>query len=391
MRRLKIAIVLNRFLPSSGGQNYFSFLANALAKKGHDVYVFATEVEDRKPENYKVVLVPVIKRPKSLRILSFILLTRWLLRRYSFDIIHQVDEGLTMNVFNPHGGVEKAYLKQEFASIDSKLYYLVRILKRYLSLSHYLIIFLQKKQFESQNVKKIIAISKMIKEDILRHYDVSEDKVAYIFNTCDLERFCPENRHRFLEDVRFKLKIPIDALVLMFAGHNFRLKGLKILLFALKKLIEENPIREIHLIVVGRGRISQYEKLAKKLKVNEKVHFVGTVRDIEKYYAASDIYVHPTFYDSCSLTVLEALASGLPVVTTRFNGAKDIISSTEGGIVINDPSDVIELKNAISYFFEENRRIRAREIARSWVEKFSPEWHIQEILKVYYEIIEKRQ
>ena len=60
---------------------------------------------------------------------------------------------------------------------------------------------------------------------------------------------------------------------------------------------------------------------------------------MEQYYGAADLYVHPTFYDSCSLTVLEALATGLPVVTSRFNGASDVIVSDEGGRVIDDPAD----------------------------------------------------
>lgn len=391
MRRLKIALVLDRFIPSSGGQSYFSFLAQELARRGHEVYVFATEVENRNPENYKVVLVPVIKKPKSLRLLSFIISTRWLLRKYNFDIVHQVDGALTMNVFNPHGGVEKAYLKREFRSIGRGFYYLIRLIKRYLSPSHYLILWIQKRQFESPNVKKIIAISRMIKEDILKHYRVAEEKIAYVFNTCDTRRFSPENRTRFFKIVRSELKIPEEAIVLMFAGHNFRLKGLKELFMALRELKKENPKINFYLIVAGRGRISKYNAIARKLGIEENVIFLGQVRDIEKYYAASDIYVHPTYYDSCSLTVLEALSSGIPVVTTKYNGAKDIILSREGGIVIEDPSDIHELKQAISYFFDERRRELARKVVRQWVERITPELHIEQILNVYFEVADSRR
>ncbi len=77
---------------------------------------------------------------------------------------------------------------------------------------------------------------------------------------------------------------------------------------------------------------------------------------MEPYYAASDIYVHPTFYDSCSLTVLEALASGLPAVTTRFNGASDAILSDEGGKIVQDPANADEIADAIAYYFDEQRR-----------------------------------
>lgn len=390
VRKLKIAIVLNRFVPSSGGVSYFSFLADELSKRGHEVYIFASEAEKTNCCNYKIVLVPVIKKPKILRAISFILATGWMLRRYKFDIVHQVDEGLKMNVFNPHGGVEKAYLKQEFNSIDSRIYRLIRKVKRYLSPYHYFLMWLQKRQFQNKNVKKIIAISRMVQNDVMKYYGVPKEKIAYVFNTCDLKRFCPENRDRFFLDVRKELKIPPCALVLMFAGHNFRLKGLKPLLLALKELCDENKDREIYLLVAGRGRIRTYIRLAKKLNIEKRVVFLGPVKDIEKYYAASDIYIHPTYYDSCSLTVLEALASGLPVITTKFNGAKDAILSDEGGIVIDDPSDVLALKAAIAHFFDENRRANARIITRKWMEKFSPEKNVEETLRVYYEVLSEK-
>lgn len=390
MRKLKIAIVLNRFFPSSGGQSYFSFLARELSIRGHEVYVFAAEAEKKDGEGFRVVLVPTIKRPKFLRILSFLFVTAWMLRKYEFDVIHMVDEGLIMDVLNPHGGVEKAYLRQEFASIESRLYRKIRWIRKYLSPSHYLFLWVQRKQFQSPRLKKVIAISEMVKRDIMEYYGVPEEKIAYVFNTCDLKRFHPENRNRFFQPVRTELGIPIDALVLMFAGHNFRLKGLKSLLLALADLVREYSNREIYLLVAGRGRIRRYLEFAKKLKIENKVIFLGSVNDIEKYYAISDIYVHPTYYDSCSLTLLEALASGLPVVTTRFNGAKDAILSSEGGIVIDDPSDICSLKSAIAHFFDEEKRAIARKVTRSWAEIFNPERNVEETLKVYYEVVGKK-
>jgi UDP-glucose:(heptosyl)LPS alpha-1,3-glucosyltransferase len=104
------------------------------------------------------------------------------------------------------------------------------------------------------------------------------------------------------------------------------------------------------------------------------------------YYAASDIYVHPTFYDSCSLTVLEALASGLPAITTRFNGAADAILSDEGGKVLDDPADADALADAIAYYFDEGRRVRARAVARQFMEAYPPSRNLEETLRVYYEV-----
>jgi UDP-glucose:(heptosyl)LPS alpha-1,3-glucosyltransferase len=126
--------------------------------------------------------------------------------------------------------------------------------------------------------------------------------------------------------------------------------------------------------------------MARTLGVSDFTLFLGPVKGMEQYYAASDIYVHPTFYDSCSLTVLEALASGLPVVTSRFNGAADAITSDKGGKVLDDPADVEALAQSIAFYFDEERRNEARSIARRWMEKYSPAYNLEETLRVYYEV-----
>lgn len=387
-RNLKIAIVLNRFFPSSGGQSYFSFLAKALSDRGHEVTVFASQAEKENPKEYNLKIIPVLRWPRTLRIITYIISSHLLVSKDRFDIIHQADEGLTMNVFNPHGGVEKAYLKQEFRSIDSKPYLAMRFLRRYLSPYHYLLLSIQRIQFKSQSVKKIIAISKMVKEHMVEYYGVNEEKIAYVFNTCDMERFRPENREVFRKGVRKDLNLTDDAVLLMFAGHNFRLKGLKVLFKALRSLLSESK-HDIYLLVAGRGRIDYYRRIAEDMGIERRVLFLGPVRDIEKYYAASDIYVHPTFYDSCSLSVLEALSSGLPVITTKFNGAKDAIRSEDGGVVIEDPSSSEELKSAISLFLDPEKRKIARTLTRSWMEEYSPEKHIDRILEVYSEVLRR--
>jgi UDP-glucose:(heptosyl)LPS alpha-1,3-glucosyltransferase len=146
--------------------------------------------------------------------------------------------------------------------------------------------------------------------------------------------------------------------------------------------------QEFHLLVAGRGRASRYRRLAKRLGISRAVSFLGAVTGMEAYYGAADVYVHPTFYDSCSLTVLEALASGLPVVTSKFNGASDAILSDEGGRVIDDPGDADELARAIAFYADNERRARAEAVTRSWMEQHTPERNIEETLAVYYEVVE---
>jgi UDP-glucose:(heptosyl)LPS alpha-1,3-glucosyltransferase len=389
-RPLKIAILLDKFLPSRGGERYFSFLASELAAKGHDVHVFASKVEATEGLPYSVHLIPVYRFPRSLRILTFRYNAARILGTYNFDIIHGVAESNGVNVLNPHGGVEPAYLKQEFASISNPVYYAYKFLKRYLSIRHYLEIWLQRRLYAGTTLRRVIAISSMIKRDITQYYGFPEDRIAVVFNSVDLDRFHPRNRDLYRKEKRAELGIGENTLLLLFAGNNYRLKGVRTLIKALALLSQRFPGQDFWLVIAGRGHAGRYRRLARRLGIAEKVVFPGAVTEMDHWYAASDIYVHPTFYDSCSLTVLEALASGLPVVTTRFNGAAEAIESEEAGMIIDNPADAEELTRAISNYLDAGKRARAVPSSRASMELYSPERNLAETLAAYREVARSR-
>jgi UDP-glucose:(heptosyl)LPS alpha-1,3-glucosyltransferase len=383
--KLKIAFVLDKFLPSRGGERYFLFLMDELLKRGHEVHVCAAEIEST-DDRIIYHKIPVWRFPRSLRMLSFLLNSRSVVSKHHFDVVHGTGGSLALDVYNPRGGVELAYLKQEFASIDNRFYYVVRWLKRYLSVHHYLELWIQKRIYTGASDKRMIAISQMVKREMIAHYHVSEDRIAVVFNSVNLERFHPENRDRYREAMRGRLGIGEDDLTLFALGNNYRLKGLKPLIRALALLKRRFPDKKLKLLVGGRGQTGRYRLLARRLGVLDSILFLGPVQGTEQYYAATDIYVQPTFYDSCSFVVLEALASGLPVITTRMAGASQAIESDLAGVVLDDPADVPALADAISGFFDPEKRKSALAVARSMAERYPPESNIADTLKVYHQI-----
>jgi UDP-glucose:(heptosyl)LPS alpha-1,3-glucosyltransferase len=117
--------------------------------------------------------------------------------------------------------------------------------------------------------------------------------------------------------------------------------------------------------------------------VSDEVIFAGSTNEPEKYYGASDFLVHPTFYDACSLTVLEALASGLPVITTHCNGASGIMTQGQEGFVIDDPRDNQVLAEKISYFLNREKVERASIAARHLAESYSLERNWREMRNIF--------
>ena len=131
----------------------------------------------------------------------------------------------------------------------------------------------------------------------------------------------------------------------LIVAHNFALKGVPTLIRAVAELAwEGQPVR---LAIAGGRRTGRAARLAKHVGIGDRVELLGSVPDAAPYYAAADVYVQPTFYDPCSLVVLESLAAGVPTVTSRFNGAGELITPGVEGSIVQDPADVGELADCL--------------------------------------------
>jgi len=186
---------------------------------------------------------------------------------------------------------------------------------------------------------RIMVFSRLVQSQILDAYPVAPANITIAPLGVDLERFHPAESPR--QPAPEKLK-------LLFTAHNFRLKGLHCLLAALDLAIKKGLRAEL-CIVGNDNRRPAFEKLAANLGLTPHVRFVGLVDvpDAAALYRSCDALVHPTFTDHCSLVVLEALASGMPVITTPQNGATEFIEPGKSGIVIDHPRNIRALADAL--------------------------------------------
>lgn len=381
---MKIALNIYKFLPAKGGgEGYLAGLANQLAERGHEVHIFASEWKNNNNRMH-FHTIPVIRYPKFLKDVSFVINSRREMLKYDFDIVHVVGRALGMNVFNPHCGVEKAWMKQDLLSIRCPYYRALKHVTNFLSLRQNFMLWLDRKQYTSKGVTGIIAISDMIKNDIVQYHDIDPQKIKVVYNGVDLQRFNPANKKKYREVMRERLALG-EEFVILYISNNFRLKGLFTLIRSLGELRKSH--KNFKAVIIGRGRNSSYRRLAKRLDCLENLIFLGHVDEIEKYYAVSDLYVHPTFYDSCSLVVTESLASGLPVITTRYDGASGVIDDGIDGFVMQDPRDYGALARKITLFFDDEFRKRASIAAREKAEKYPAEKNCEEILKIYKDVV----
>jgi UDP-glucose:(heptosyl)LPS alpha-1,3-glucosyltransferase len=191
--------------------------------------------------------------------------------------------------------------------------------------------------------------------------------VSVVYNGVDLERFHPCRRAGEGAELRRSCGWAAEDLVLLFLGTGYGRKGLDVLLDALARL----DVPRSHLLVVGYDSASgRFERRAAELGLGRRVRFLGGRRDVETCFAAADLYVLPTRYDPFANTTLEALASGLPVITTAANGAGELVTEgVEGSIVAAEDGGA--LLERLCLWSDRERLAAAARAARTLAERHS--------------------
>lgn len=187
----------------------------------------------------------------------------------------------------------------------------------------------------------VIAQSGYMREQILASYAIPPEHVHVVHNAVDTQEYTPARRLALREEMRARWQIPAEALCLLFLGHNFRLKGLWQMLEVLPRV--QGFGRPVHLLVAGKGTGEPQRRkaraLVRSLGLDARVTFAGDVRPSLHAHAAADALLHLSWHDSFGFVSLEAMASGLPVVTTRYVGASELIRDGESGFLVDPASD----------------------------------------------------
>ena len=376
---MRIGLVLDRFDPRRGGVEQWTFrFARWLIRAGHEVHVVAGGFSKAALAMGAIAHeVPAAKCRWD-----FALAAEQRLRALALDVVHDTGAGWYCHVFQPHGGSRTASFEQNLLLLPP----LLRPWKRRLAgwLPRY-------REFErmlsrqyADDGRILLPLSQMVARDMQRYHGVPSERMCLVYNGIDVEQFSPEHRALHRPALRERLGLGAGDVLLLIVAHNFELKGVATLLRAVARLAEwGSPVR---LVVAGGKRTARWQRRAQRCGAAAWTHFVGPVDDPVPYYAAADAYVQPTFYDPCSLVVLEALASGLPVVTSRFNGAGELITPGREGYLVDDPADADELVQAIRPLLEPARREAMQVAARELALRHSFERNCQEILSVYQQI-----
>jgi len=378
---VKVIIEIEHFDPMKGGaEAYTALLCDYLIKQGHHIEVLAIDWQNGLP-GVNFVRVPVKGLTHWQRWLSFVAKTKIIVQERGADLVMAVNRGGGMDLFQPHGGTVPGSQRQNILRQPNSL--TAGIKAAFFQFGPKAIVARMLDHMAYQTAIRFVALSRMVVRDMVQYYTIPEEKIALIHNGVDLQRFHPDAKTKYGLSVRRRLGIPDDMLVFSLVAHNFSLKGVRELIIAASNMEKRE---KCCWLVAGRGKPGRFLNLAKELCVESRIMFTGAVSRAEEIYAASDVYVHPTWYDPCSLVVLEALASGLPVITTKFNGAGELLQDGKSGFVIESPRETDALHNIMTRLTNRELRDHMSVEARKLAETIPWEKHFRKMEEVMTDI-----
>jgi len=394
---VKIAFVANDVNKHTGAPRATAALIERFCDD-HEVSVFSHTIEGINLSKIKHHKVPAAPGTRTLNYLSFlicstIILAFWrLLRRRNFDIIHCSNEYCCLfspNVFTSHFCEREWYRLEKAGMTIRPAGALLQELKApEYSIYRHLVAFIELLTFGRKSSKARIVVSECMKEDFRRHYGDAAEDIIVIPNGTDCDRFNPANRRLYRDSVRQRHIISAGDFVLLFVGDGWERKGVPYIIEALSLV----PKPHVKLLIVGSGDEKFYGQLAELKQVRERVIFVPHSRNLWEYYAASDIFVFPTRYEPFGLVILEAMASGLPVITSRSAGAADFATDGVDALLLGDPGDINDLAAKIGLLLSDaGLRETMSKQARVTAEKISWDEVAKKTLDVYTKVTLQRK
>ncbi|WP_158701650.1 glycosyltransferase family 4 protein [Lentibacillus sp. Marseille-P4043] len=347
---MDIAIVVRSFHNNGGISKHSVELAEFLVKK-HNVHV-VTNYWDESLDIVKKITMHKVNKPKKNLIMDFLLFiiysTLYLIKnRSKFDLIVSNGCGTTLVhdilvEHSFHSGWINYKIKHQ-KGIKSKLWFLNPM--------HSINLIVENINY--RKAKFVVAISNVVKDQVLKKYNIKSDNIKVIYNGVNCRQFITENktynRHKLIRE----LGLNDNDKILLFIGWELERKGFGTIIKALDTIKRD----DIKLLVVGSDANSRIKSIIESKGLKNHVMFLGKRNNTDYYYSAADLFVFPTYYEAFGLVILESLACGTPVITSKIAGAAELITHQKEGLLLNDPSNASELTEQLLHVVDDSQGI----------------------------------
>ncbi|MFH1067483.1 MAG: glycosyltransferase family 4 protein [bacterium] len=352
---MKIIFIRRRWTATGGAENYLTRLAHACKKRGHStILVCESWVNSEKTGDSFDEIVPLsFQAPRFSRPMEFARHANAFLSDIKRDCVLSLERGVYADIYRAGDGVHLAWLQRR-----RKFHPLRGFFQNHFNLKNRIVCDLEKKTFTEAGARRILANSNMIKEDILAHFDYPEEKIEVIHNGVDFEYFSSGNRN----EGRKALGIEEKELIFLLVGAGAERKGHAYARRIVKNIRRSMPAR---LLIVDKPPPCPMPHV----------------------YAAADVFLLPTLYDPFANVTLEAMAAGLPVITTKDNGAAELIESGKNGFVANSASEVEKMATYGKAFAHASFRHEIGAAAQTTARAHAFSSHVEQVIQFCEQVV----
>jgi UDP-glucose:(heptosyl)LPS alpha-1,3-glucosyltransferase len=384
---MKIALVRQRYNPYGGAERFVERAMTALAAQNVELALLAREwSREAGPdasgagERLRLIRCAPFYIGRVWRDWSFARAVCAAVRAHSFDLVQSHERIACCDVYRAGDGVHRQWLvnRKRGAGVWERI-------GLTLNPYHWHTLAAERRLFQSPRLRAVICNSNMVKEEVRRYFGLDEAKLRVIYSGVDLAAFHPRLRETWRARKRAELGIADASMVFLFVGSGFRRKGLPQLLRAL------SGARDAHLVVVGADKeLPRLRRAAEQAKLAGRVHFTGGQEDVKPWYGMADCFVLPTLYDPFPNAALEAMACGLPLITSLQCGAAEFVESGIEGYVCRDPLDVVELARCLNLAAAPGQAQRMGAAARRKVEPYGLDDMARRLTSLYADLLRTR-
>lgn len=375
---MRIALTIEQFDTSLGGEQvWVDGLARFLAERNHDVHIVTFLDRSRDfPGKIHSLADPGSLRTRAVHIDGF-------LKTLNADVVHDSGIALKADLYQPACGSLLHSESRFIAASEMPLRVRAAISPRAIWRR------MQLRQMEGEqmrNARKIVAASRLVADMMIRRYNVPRSAISIVHNGVDATLYDASRYPDTREADRAELNVGKDQIVFLMVANNLLLKGADVSIKALA-LLHRRGLTNVRLIIAGGTPDRTTQRIVDK--TNSEVTFLGHVSDVGKLMRACDVFLHPTRWDTCSLVTSEAMASGLPVITSRMNGAAELISDGYDGLICNDPEKVDVVADSMLRLMDPALRRTIGDNARRSIGKFDIRANCAQIERHLLELAER--
>jgi UDP-glucose:(heptosyl)LPS alpha-1,3-glucosyltransferase len=372
--RARVAVVVPKYGTVGGGERFVYELTERLARDGrYEIHVIANRWV---PGPAPVVFhkIPRVSFPRFPRQALFAWLAGREVEKGRFDLVHSHDRIFRADVFTMHSIPHETWVRD--------------IRKRRPTLFDRVTAWVERRLMEEDGCAWNLPVSSIAGEAYRERYRIDPSRMRVLHPGVDLERFSSPDRDACRREVRAWYGIGPSEVVILFVGMNFEVKGLDAIIRAVARAKALRPEVALRLLVVGKGDEGKYRALASTLRIADSVAFAGPhAEGVEAFYLASDLFMMLSAFDTFGMVVLEAMASGLPVIVSATVGAKDLVEEGVNGFVLPDRLDVEAAAGKIILLLDAKRRASIGEAGRRTSSLHGWDRLAEEVVGVYEEAL----